>query len=37
MEVFVLKNNRFEETTGTIFQLTDTCTLALDLKNIWPE
>ena len=37
LEVFVLKNNRFEEATGTTFQLTNTCTLALDLKNIWPK
>jgi Uma2 family endonuclease len=37
LEVFVLKNNRFEETTGTTFQLSDNCTVDLNLKNIWPK
>lgn len=35
MELFVLKNNRFEETVGTTFQLTENCVIEVDLKNIW--
>jgi Uma2 family endonuclease len=35
LELFALKNNRFEETTATVFQLTDTCEITLDLKSIW--
>jgi len=35
MEVFRLKNNRYEETNSSAFQLTDSCEITLDLKSIW--
>jgi Uma2 family endonuclease len=35
MEVFRLKNNRYEETTESLFQLTDSCAIQLDLKSIF--
>lgn len=35
VEVFALKNNRFEETASTAFQITDACMIMLDLNSIW--
>jgi len=35
LELFRLKNNRFEETTATSFQLAENCQIELDLKSIW--
>ena len=35
LEIFKLKNNRFEETRETTFQLTDACVIELDQQKIW--
>lgn len=35
MELFTLKNNRFEETTSATFQLAKSCSITLDLQQIW--
>ena len=35
LERFQLKHNRFEETTTSVFQLTETCSIELDLSRIW--
>jgi Uma2 family endonuclease len=35
LEGFQLRHNRFEETSVSVFQLTDTCSIALDLSRIW--
>lgn len=35
METFVLRNNRFEEINTSLFQLTDNCTLILNVKQVW--
>jgi Uma2 family endonuclease len=35
MEIFTLKNNRFEETNVALFQLAENCLVDLEIKNIW--
>lgn len=35
IEIFILKNNRFEETMNMSFQLTNTCNIDLNLKDMW--
>lgn len=35
LERFQLKDNRFEEMPTSVFQLTETCSLELDLSQIW--
>lgn len=35
MEIFVLKNNRYEETNRFVFQLTETCAIELDFSGLW--
>ena len=36
IETFILRNNRYEETTISVFELSSTCTIELDLNKLWP-
>ena len=35
MEIFTLKDNRYQEINASFFQLTPACTVELDLQNLW--